>query len=173
MKWTDIGAVCAAVVFGIAICGVPAYAQQQRTAKECNQEWKANKASIKASGKTKKAFVAECRGQTAAAAPTQQMPAPAPTYSQQPAPTYSQQPAMQPRTTARSRQTTSPIGGAQFATEVEAKAHCPNDTVVWANLGSKIYHFSGTRDYGRTKRGAYMCERETAGFRAAKNEKHP
>lgn len=165
MKWTDIGAACAAVVVGIAVCNVPAFAQQQRTAKECNQEWLANKASIKASGKTKKAFVAECRGQTAAATPAQQTPAPAPTYSQQP-PT-------QPTTTARSRQTTSPTGGAQFSSVAAAQAHCPNDTVVWANLGSKIYHFSGTRDYGHTKRGAYMCERETAGFRAAKNEKHP
>ena len=50
-----------------------------------------------------------------------------------------------------------------------------NDTVVWANLGSKIYHFSGHKDYGNTKTGAYMCEKDTAaaGIRAAKNEKHP
>lgn len=180
MKWTDIGAACAAVVVGIAVCNVSAFAQQQRTASQCNQEWKANKAAIQASGKTKRAFIAECRGQTAAAAPTQQ-PAPGPTYSQRPTtqqapapgPTYSQRPTTQPMTTERSRQTTSPTGGPQFSTEVAAQAHCPNDTVVWANLGSKIYHFSGTRDYGRTKRGAYMCERDTAGFRAAKNEKHP
>jgi hypothetical protein len=166
MKWTDIGAACAAAVVGIAVCNASAFAQQQRTASECNAEWKANKATIQASGKTKKAFVAECRGgQTAAAAPTQQTPAPGPTYSQRP--------TAQPTTAARSRQTTSPTGGPQFSTEVAAQAHCPNDTVVWANLGSKVYHFSGTRDYGHTKRGAFMCERDTAGFRAAKNEKHP
>jgi hypothetical protein len=170
MKWTDIGAACAAVAVGIVVCGAPAFAQQapaqQKTARQCDQEWRANKAAIHASGKTKKEFVAQCRaGQTAAAAPMQQTPAPAPTYSQQP--------TTQPTTTARSRQTTSPTGANQFSTEVAARAHCPNDTVVWANLGSKIYHFSGTPDYGRTKRGAYMCERETAGFRAAKNEKHP
>lgn len=171
MKWTGIGAACAAVLVGIAVCGASASAQQ-RTAKECDQEWKTNKAAIQASGKTKKAFVAECRGQTAAAAPTQPKAAPAPTYSQQAAP--------QPATTARPRQTymprqtyTPPVGGNQFPTEVAAKAHCPNDTVVWVNLASKIYHFGGTKDYGHTKRGAFMCERETAGFRAAKNEKHP
>jgi hypothetical protein len=49
------------------------------------------------------------------------------------------------------------------------------DTVVWVNLRSRIYHFSGTHNYGNTKSGAYMCESETAaaGMRAAKNEAHP
>jgi hypothetical protein len=63
----------------------------------------------------------------------------------------------------------------QFANEAQAKSHCPGDTVVWVNLSSKIFHFSGSKDYGTTKRGAYMCEKETAsaGVRAAKNEKHP
>ena len=39
----------------------------------------------------------------------------------------------------------------------------------------KIYHFAGTRDYGNTKSGAYMCESEAqaSGNRAAKNERHP
>ena len=59
--------------------------------------------------------------------------------------------------------------------EAQEKANCPIDTVVWVNLRSKIYHFSGTRNYGNTKDGAYMCERDTAaqGMRAAKNEQHP
>jgi hypothetical protein len=54
------------------------------------------------------------------------------------------------------------------------KARCPTDTVVWVNLTSKIYHFSGT-GYGNAKHGAYMCEHDTAaaGMRAAKNETHP
>jgi hypothetical protein len=172
MKWTDIGAACAAAVVGIAVCGAPVFAQQaqaptqQKTARQCSEEWKANKASIQASGKTRRQFVAACRaGQTAAAEPMQQTPAPNTTYSQQP--------MTQPTTTARSRQTMTPTGANQFTTEVAAQTHCPNDTVVWVNLGSKVYHFSGTPDYGRTKRGAYMCERDAAGFRAAKNEKHP
>jgi hypothetical protein len=61
----------------------------------------------------------------------------------------------------------------QFASEAEAKASCPGDAVVWVNTGTKIYHHAGTAAYGTTKRGAYMCEKDTAGagIRAAKNEK--
>jgi len=46
---------------------------------------------------------------------------------------------------------------------------------VWVNLPSKIYHFAGTKSYGTTKRGAYMCEKQAiAGEnRASKTETHP
>ena len=49
-------------------------------------------------------------------------------------------------------------GAGQFATDAQARAHCPSDTVVWVNTKSNIYHFAGKRDYGNTKQGAYMCE---------------
>jgi hypothetical protein len=82
-----------------------------------------------------------------------------------------------PTSTAQPAPTTpaTPAGANEFSTEAQAKAHCPSDTVVWVTLNSKIYHFSGTRYYGNTKNGAYMCERDTAaaGMRAAKNETHP
>jgi hypothetical protein len=63
----------------------------------------------------------------------------------------------------------------QYSTEMLAWAHCPADTVVWANTASNIYHFRGTYNYGNTKAGAYMCEQDSRadGMRAAKNEKHP
>jgi hypothetical protein len=58
----------------------------------------------------------------------------------------------------------------QYTTEAAAKTSCLLDTVVWVNLKSKIYHTSGSKDYGKTKSGAYMCEKESvaAGFRAPK-----
>jgi hypothetical protein len=65
--------ICSAAL--IALASVPAVAQQ-KTVKQCNDEWTANKASIQASGKTKKAFIAECRGQPAGTSTT---PAPATT----------------------------------------------------------------------------------------------
>jgi len=155
-----------------AAAGAPA--APQRTATECENEWKANKAAIQASGKKKKDFIAECRGtESTAAAPPSPPPAVAkPVAAPPPTPAAAPAARVTPTTgvpaTARSA-----VG--QFETEVAAKAHCPGDTVVWANLDSKIYHFSGSRDYGHTKSGAYMCEQDTAaaGIRAAKNEKHP
>jgi hypothetical protein len=143
-----------------------------KTAKQCNEEWTANKAAIQASGKRKKDFMAECRGTATSEAPPATAPV-SPTPSAATPPAAPPPPARATRT--RAPGTGAPAAVGQFATEGEARSHCPGDTVVWANLDSKIYHFSGTRDYGNTKKGAYMCERDTAsaGFRAAKNEKHP
>jgi hypothetical protein len=58
----------------------------------------------------------------------------------------------------------------QFSEESAAKSHCASDTVVWVNLGgSKAYHMSGDRYYGKTKKGAYMCQKEAdqSGYHAA------
>jgi hypothetical protein len=147
---------------------------QAKTATQCRDEWRANKADNQAKGITEKAYVAQCRaGGTA----TQTAPAPAPA----PAPTAQPAPAAAPKTTAApapkpARTTAAATTGAnQFANEAEAKSRCPSDTVVWVNERSKIYHFSGHKDYGHTKVGAYMCEKDAtaAGDRAAKDEKRP
>ena len=63
----------------------------------------------------------------------------------------------------------------QFSLEADAKAHClSGTTVVWMNTKSGIYHFAGSRDYGHTKHGAYMCRPDADKVaRAAKNEKAP
>jgi len=159
----------------------------QKTAKACTEEWRADKAGFQAKGITERAYVAACRAGTVATpaaapataapapAPTTASPAPAPTAAA-PAPSASRSPAQAPYgTTERGTSTGSPSGTGQFATEAQAKATCPGDTVVWVNLRSKIYHFAGTHNYGNTKDGAYICERDTAaqGMRAAKNEEHP
>jgi hypothetical protein len=59
----------------------------------------------------------------------------------------------------------------QFATESAARQHCPRDTVVWLNIPTMIWHYKGERWYGRTKHGAYVCEKEAAaaGARATRN----
>jgi hypothetical protein len=120
-----------AAAVGLVTVGQPAVAAQ-KTIKQCSDEWAADRDAIRASGKTKRVFVAECRGVPLAAA--------------------------QPRPVT--------LGKGQYATEAEAKASCPSDAVVWANLRSKVYHASGTRYFGTTSQGAYMCEQEsvTAGF---------
>jgi hypothetical protein len=57
--------------------------------------------------------------------------------------------------------TPSNLASNQFSEESAAKSHCPGDTVVWVNLGgSKAYHVSGDKYYGKTKEGAYMCQKE-------------
>jgi hypothetical protein len=51
----------AAAMLGPLMCSQPVLAQQ-KTAQQCNDEWAANRAAIQATGKTKRVFVAECRG---------------------------------------------------------------------------------------------------------------
>ena len=133
-----------------------------KTAKACEEEWRANKATIQANGAKKKDFITECR---AGAPPTAAAPTTAP---QPPAEERKSEAAALPPPAS-----TTPTTAGEFRTEAEAKAHCPGDTVVWANTRSKVYHYASSRKYGRTKSGAYMCEKETAtaGMRAAKREK--
>ncbi len=103
---------------------------------------------------------------------TQAAPAPAP---QRPAPTTTAAPVPAPAQQPSAPSDNATLEAGQFADEASAKARCPSDTVVWVNLPSKVYHFAGTRSYGTTKRGAYMCEKEAiaAEDRASKTEKHP
>jgi hypothetical protein len=51
----------------------------------------------------------------------------------------------------------------------------PGPGTVWVNLDSGVYHYPGTRYYGKTKNGKYMSEADAvkAGYRAAKDEKKP
>jgi hypothetical protein len=179
MKISCIAAVTAALLASFISTATFA---QEKTAKACRDEWKANKADNQAKGITEKAYVAQCRTDAKAATPTAAPTTTAPPSKQdtstKPAttmptvatPATKPQPP-KPTTTAA----TSPAGANQFSAEAQAKARCPSDTVVWVNLKSKIYHFAATKSYGTTKNGAYMCEKDSMGdgFRAAKNEKHP
>jgi hypothetical protein len=60
----------------------------------------------------------------------------------------------------------------EFTTLASAAAHCPNSTVVWSTLSkSHSFHTSGSRYFGKTKHGAYVCKDDalTAGFHQAKS----
>lgn len=48
---------------------------------------------------------------------------------------------------------------------------CPGDRVVWVNTKSGVYHLEGERWFGRTKRGAYECEKaaQAEGDRETRN----
>jgi hypothetical protein len=82
-------------------------------------------------------------------------------------------PMTRPAPTAQPRPAPAAAAAGHYKTEAEAKSHCAGDTVVWLNTKSKIYHFAGAKTYGKTKEGAYMCQKEAdkAGNRAAKGEK--
>ena len=58
----------------------------------------------------------------------------------------------------------------QFKTETDAKSHCGTDQVVWGNMGSHVLHDAGTKYYGKTAHGAYMCKgiAVNAGYHEAK-----
>jgi hypothetical protein len=168
---------CSLLVGILALSG-PALSQQ-KTVKACQDEWRANKDANQAAGITEKAYVDKCRaGGAAATPPAAATPAATTTPAvpaAKPARAPTATPAAAPAAKVAPTAATSPTGANEFPAEAQAKARCPTDTVVWANLESKIYHFSGNKDYGTTKKGAYMCEKDAMaqGVRAAKNEKHP
>lgn len=170
---------------------VQATATGSKTAKECTAEWRTDKAGMQARGVTEKAYVEQCRAGGTTSSPT--VPEPKPTAATRPpslpaatatqaapalqrqAPTTTAAPAPAPAQQPSARGDTATLEAGQFAEEGSAKARCPSDTVVWVSLPSKVYHFAGTRSYGATKRGAYMCEKDAiaAEDRASKTEKHP
>jgi hypothetical protein len=150
----------------------PPAAGGQKTVRACQAEWRANKADYQARGITEKAYVAQCRTGGTIAAPA---PAPAPPPAPPPVQTTAPAPSAPPPTANPRPASVTPTGAYQYATEGQARARCFAGTVVWANTNSKIYHFTGYKDYGNTKTGAYMCETDATsqGMRASKNEKHP
>ena len=58
-----------------------------------------------------------------------------------------------------------------YETEEKAAKACKTE-VVWTNTATGVFHVKGTRYYGTTKDGAWMCRAaaEKAGMKPAKNE---
>jgi hypothetical protein len=172
---TSIGAAISALFLAAAmsLATIPA-AQAQSIMKQCGDEWKAAKENNATNGMKWPQFLAQCRAQKEGAAAPAAAPAPAPaaapTLAPAPPPTPIQTYQPKPAVTHTMARAT---GAGEFASEAEAKARCPTDTVVWVNTKSKsrTYHYPGTRWYGATKQGAYMCEADAvaAGDHASKS----
>jgi hypothetical protein len=165
---------------GFALAAIGESAAEVATNK-CALEWKAAKANGTTGGKSWKEFFDQCgtdqnglsrsitltpadpKPAAADATPAAAPPAAAAPAAVAPvAPVAKAEPPVKATATPR-----------QFATEAEAKAKCPANEVVWLNATTKIFHFAGHQGYGKTEKGAYMCQADAtaAGARAAKNEK--
>jgi hypothetical protein len=62
-------------------------------------------------------------------------------------------------------------GSDKFHSPAAAASHCPSDTVVWSTFSkSKVFHLSDSKYFGKTKHGAYVCEKDavSAGYHASK-----
>lgn len=173
MLKTTIAATVSALLFAgvMSLSSVGAYAAADNVMKECGADWKAAKAAGTTTGQTWQDFLKDCKAKKEASAPST-APAPTPAAAATPAPAPKPTP-MAAATPAMKPKPAAATGEGEFATEAEAKAKCPTDTVVWVNLKSHKYHFEGNRSYGTTKKGAYMCEADAkgAGNVAAKDEK--
>ena len=133
----------------------PAPVGGQSVMAACGSQWRQAKADGTTGGMDWHQFLARCRsqGSTSAPAPTA---GPAPAPAQQSGSLF---PWMKPSTPAPSAApTAAAVGAGQFSTEAEARYRCPSDTIVWVNNESKIYHMQGSRFYGHTKKGGYMCQ---------------
>ena len=143
----------------------------------CASQWKDAKAAGTTGGLSWPQFLSQCRArQGSAAAPPSggfapaSAPAPAPASQSGSLFPWWQQSA--PASTPASNVgAPSVLQAGQYTTELAARARCPSDTVVWVNTPTRIYHYSGTRYYGHTLKGAYMCEADArgGGYRAARN----
>jgi hypothetical protein len=159
-----------AALVGLGIAFMSAgVANAESVMQRCGAEWQAAKAAGTTDGQTWQEFLKTCRAQHDAGAQ-----APAPSMRTVPAPPVTQTgevpaPAAVPL----------PLGPKEFASEKQARARCPHDTIVWVNALTGVYHFPGVSAhgqsyYGNTSQGAYMCEADAraAGDRAAKDERH-
>lgn len=89
------------------------------------------------------------------------------------APAPVQAPAAAAAHAARPAAVPAALAANQFTTEAAAQAHCAADSIVWVNPRSKAYHLKGTRYYGHTRTGAYMCHKDAdaGGMHATPGEK--
>jgi hypothetical protein len=166
----------AAIAFALN-AAAPNAANAESVMSACASQWKQAQAAGTTGGETWPEFLTQCKTRLGgASAPASTTTAPAPTPAPAPASqTGSLFPWWQPSapTSAAPSAAGAPAaaGAGEFTTELQARAGCPSDTVVLVNTQTRVYHYPGTHYYGRTRKGAYMCEADAraAGDRAARN----
>lgn len=54
-----------------------------------------------------------------------------------------------------------------FRTEMQARQHCPNDSVVWIDPRRRIFYVEGQRRYAQGSTGIFGCREEArrSGYR--------
>jgi hypothetical protein len=161
-----------------AASNVGAPAGGQSVMRLCASQWKDAKASGTAGGLSWPQFLSQCRARQGSAVSSSggfapaTAPAPAPAPASQSGSLFPSWQQSAPSTADASNVgTPSTLQAGQYTTELAARARCPSDTVVWVNTPTRIYHYSGTRYYGHTLKGGYMCEADAraAGYRASRN----
>ena len=50
-----------------------------------------------------------------------------------------------------------------FRYETQAQRHCPDDTVVWLDLGRGVYYLKGQKRYARGATAGFVCRGEARG----------
>jgi hypothetical protein len=157
-----------------ASSNVGAPATGQSVMRLCASQWKDAKAVGTTAGQTWPQFLSQCRARQTSTASSSGgfAPAPAPAPASQSGSLFPWWQQSAPSTApAANGSAPSTLQAGQYPTELAARARCPSDTVVWVNTPTRIYHYSGTRYYGHTLKGAYMCEADArgGGYRAARN----
>jgi hypothetical protein len=174
MNYQSLKVAVSAFLVAAALSVATTGARAESVMKQCGDEWKAAKANNATNGQSWQDFLKSCRAQKASTpgATTAAVPPPAPAAAPAPMPAPAPVQAQPKPAPAPMKTAARPTGAGQFTTENEAKAKCPSDTVVWVNTKSHIYHYAGTRSYGTTKQGAYMCEADASagGDRASKGK---
>lgn len=54
-----------------------------------------------------------------------------------------------------------------FRYEMQAQAHCPDDSVVWLDFRKEVYYLKRQKKFGRGGTGSFVCRKEAgdSGFR--------